>query len=72
MATRVTMSMHLWRTSYLLSILLHLGSIIWGLLTYPLLYHGYFMYCDLISRACKEIKTILQFLKAYARKIFLF
>jgi hypothetical protein len=34
-------------------VLLHLGSIFDGFLTYSLLYHGYFMYYDLICRACK-------------------
>jgi hypothetical protein len=28
-------------------------------LTYPLLYHGLFMYCGLISRVCKEIKAFI-------------
>jgi hypothetical protein len=49
-----------------------LGASLGVLLTYPLLYHGYFVYCGFISKVCKEINTILYFLRAYARKLLLF
>jgi hypothetical protein len=44
-------------------VLLHLASIFEGILTYLLVYHGYFMYYDLMSRDCKEIKAFLYFLR---------
>jgi hypothetical protein len=49
-----------------------LGASLGVLLTYPLLYHGLFMYCGLISRVCKEIKALFYFLRDFARKILLF
>jgi hypothetical protein len=39
------------------------------LVTYPLLYHGYFMYCGLISRVCKEIKALFYVFRDFARKM---
>jgi hypothetical protein len=52
-------------------VLHHLGSIIGGLLTHPILYHGYFMYFYLIFRPCKEIKVFLYLPRIKDRKILL-
>jgi hypothetical protein len=45
-----------------------LGASLGFLLTYPLFYHGLFMYYVHISRVCKEIRALLYLFRAFLGK----